>query len=177
MESRPVREVALPACGIVNLRKSLRKEVGQLAAVHCLHSAGYASGEGLFQRFQSGLGDDAGTLSQEALWARMDRFFKERGWGSLAHNPLHPGVGAVESRDWAEAEPDTETQPSCAFSTGMLSSFLTGLAGGPVAVLEVKCASRGDGICTFAFGSETVVHDLYGHLLEGASLSEALDRL
>lgn len=177
MESRPAREVALPARGIVHLRKSLRDEVGQLAAVHCLHAAGYAAGEGLFERFQAGLDGDAARLPPGALWERMDRFFRERGWGGLTHQSLHPGVGTLESSDWAEAEPGTETQPSCAFSTGMLSSFLTGLAGGPVAVLEVKCASRGDGVCTFAFGSETAIHDLYGHLLEGASFSDALQRL
>lgn len=177
MESRPVREVALPARGIVHLRRSLRDEVGQLAAVHALHAAGYAAGEALFQRFEAGLGGGAANLTRDALWDRMDRFFRDRGWGALKQNPLHPGVGALESGDWAEAEPGTETQPSCAFSTGMLSSFLTGLAGGPVAVLEVRCASRGDGVCSFAFGSEAVIHDLYGHLLEGASLSDALERL
>jgi len=177
MESRPTREVALPASGIVHLRTSLREEVGQLAAVHCLHAAGYAAGEDMHRQFQAGLDREASRLSPDKLWDRMDRFFQERGWGRLSHTSIHEGVGSLESTDWAESVPGTESQPSCAFSTGMLSSFLTHLANGPVAVLEVSCASRGDDRCTFAFGSEAVIHDLYGHLLEGAAVTEALERL
>ena len=51
------------------------------------------------------------------------------------------------------------------------------MAGGPVAVLEVTCRTRGDDACAFAFGSEGAVHELYGKLLEGADLDGALDAL
>jgi hypothetical protein len=51
------------------------------------------------------------------------------------------------------------------------------VAGGPVAVLEVECISRGDAACAFAFGSEPVVQHVYARLLEGADLQEAVSTL
>jgi hypothetical protein len=59
----------------------------------------------------------------------------------------------------------------------MLSALLSGAAGGPVAVLEVTCRTKGDDRCTFAFGSAATVHDLYGLLLEGQALEAALAAL
>jgi len=177
MEVRAPREVALPAQGFAHLRRSLRDEVGQLAAVHGLHAAGYAVGEDLYGAFVRTLDTTPSQVPEEVLWERLGRFFQQRGWGVLGHRAVHPGVGVLESADWAESDRDTEGQPSCAFSAGLLSSFLTQLAGGPVAVLEVGCATRGDDRCVFAFGSETAIHELYGHLLEGAGLDDALARL
>lgn len=174
MEARPPREVALPAQGFARLRHALRDEVGPLAAVHGLHAAGYGVGEAFFALFTRTLEADPGQVPEEELWGRLSRFFQQKGWGTLQHRAAHPGVGLLETFDWAEVERETETQPACAFTAGLLSSFLTGLAGGPVAVLEVACASRGDDGCVFAFGSETAIHELYGHLLEGAALDDAL---
>lgn len=177
MEARSTREVALPAQGLAHLRRSLRDEVGQLAAVHGLHAAGYGVGEALFSAFARTLDEPPAQIPEEALWERLSRFFQQRGWGVLRHRAVHSGVGVLESAEWAESDRDTESQPSCAFSAGLLSSFLSQLAGGPVAVLEVACATRGDDQCVFAFGSETAIHELYSHLLEGAGLDEALARL
>lgn len=177
MEVRPLREVALPSRGFTELRRSLRDEVGPLAAVHGLHAAGFGVGEDLFGAFVRSLDRPLREVPESELWDRLSRFFQQKGWGTLRHRPLHTGVGILESPDWAEAERGTESQPSCAFSTGVLSNFLTLAAGGPVAVLEVGCASRGDDVCSFAFGSETAIHELYGHLLEGVGLDDALARL
>lgn len=177
MEVRPLREVALPAKGFAELRRSLRDEVGALAAVHGLHAAGFSAGEDLFHGFARTLDTAVRGVPEDELWERVARFFKQKGWGTLRHRSLHPGIGILESADWAEAVPGAESQPSCAFTTGVLSNFLTLAAGGPVAVLEVTCSSRGDDLCGFAFGSEAAVHELYGHLLEGASLDDALARL
>ncbi|UCC25197.1 MAG: hypothetical protein JSU98_15960 [Gemmatimonadales bacterium] len=177
MEVRPLREVALPAKGFAELRRSLRDEVGALAAVHGLHAAGFGVGEDLFRAFQRTADRPVRELPEEDLWDRLARFFAQKGWGTLRQRSLHPGIGILESQDWAESVPGTESQPSCAFTTGVLSNFLTLAAGGPVAVLEVTCTSRGDDACGFAFGSEVVVHELYGHLLEGVGLDDALARL
>jgi len=177
MDARAAREVALPAKGLSRLRRSLREEMGPLAAVHGLHAAGYGAGEDMFDAFTLSLEAPPTELPEAALWERLSRFFQQKGWGTLRHHALHSGVGVLESVDWAEAERDTESQPSCAFTTGLLSSFLTLVAGGPVAVLEVGCASRGDSACRFAFGSESAIHQLYAHLLEGAELDDALARL
>jgi hypothetical protein len=51
------------------------------------------------------------------------------------------------------------------------------VAGSPVAVLEVSCRTRGDDRCSFLFGSEQAIHDVYGLLLEGDSLDDALATL
>lgn len=177
MEPRPPREVALPAQGLAHLRRALRDEVGQLAAVHGLHAAGYGVGEEFYSAFVRSLDAPPTQMSEEGLWERVSKFFQQRGWGALRHRAVHSGVGVLEGADWAESDRETESQPSCAFSAGLLSSFLTQLAGGAVAVLEVGCATRGDDQCMFAFGSEAAIHELYGHLLEGAGLDEALARL
>lgn len=181
MEVRPPREVALPARALSRLRASLGDEVGPLAAVHGLHAAGYAAGEELFDGFARSLDRPIRDLAEGELWERLERFFRQKGWGTLRHRPLHPGIGGLEAADWAEVEPDAGSapgaEPSCAFTTGMLSAFLSRVAEGAVAVLEVSCASAGDGACLFAFGSESAVHLLHAELLEGAGVEDALARL
>ena len=181
MDVRPPREVALPARALARLRHSLGDEVGRLAAVHGLHAAGYAAGEELFEAFALTLDGPIREMAEAELWERLERFFRQKGWGTLRHRALHPGVGGLEAADWAEAESGGEggpaPEPSCAFTTGLLSAFLSGVAEGAVAVLEVGCVSAGDGACLFAFGSEATVHLLHSELLEGAGVDDALTRL
>ena len=172
------KDVAIPAVGLVALRQGIRKEAGPLAAIHALHQAGYASGGVLFDAFTAEAGDDLADLTEGAFWSQLARFLSRRGWGAVSHDDAHPGVGVLRSRDWAEATSDgSETQPTCAFSAGMLSHFLSRAADGPVAVLEVACRSRGDQACSFAFGSEAAIHELYGSLLEGRDLQDAFQAL
>ncbi|MDT8342005.1 MAG: 4-vinyl reductase [Longimicrobiales bacterium] len=174
MPADATRDVALPAQALPRLRRALREEVGPVAALHGLHAAGYEAGEALCARFLAALPAPLAELPEPELWDRVARFFRQAGWGSLCHRPLHAGVGALEAENWAEATPGVEVQPACGFTTGLLSAFLSGLAGGPVAVLEVSCASRGDETCLFTFGSESTIHLLYGQLLEGASLEDGV---
>ncbi len=108
----------------------------------------------------------------------LRNYFAKRGWGSISHQSVHAAVGMLVSNDWAEAvdgEPDPDA--SCCFSTGFLSGLLSQIAGGPVAVLEVECRTRGSASCRFAFGSEGAIHELYGQLLEGGDLESALSTL
>jgi len=114
---------------------------------------------------------------RDAFWSNLSDWFRRRGWGSLTFESIHPGVGRLSSTDWAEAEGGEERQPSCAFTTGMLSSVLTAAGGGGVAVLETSCRTRGDEACHWVFGSENTIHQLYGSLLEGRSFDEALHAL
>lgn len=177
-QDRRVREMALPATALVTLRRSLRTEAGPLPTVHALHAAGYRAGESMARIFLEGLARPLDELTVPAFWERFRTFWSRRGWGSLVHDDVHPSIGLLRSDDWAEAgEERVETQPSCAFTSGMLASILGEAAEGPVAVLEVRCRARGDDECVFAFGSETRVHDLYGRLLEGDDLKGVLDAL
>ena len=180
MESsdRSTRDVAIPVAGLTALRRSLQQEAGPLPAVHALHAAGFSAGEAIWDALKRGPGRDATDLDQDGFFGRLSGALGRRGWGSLVHRTPHPGVGLLVTSDWAEALAGSgERQPSCTFSSGMLSAILSGAAGGPVAVLEVTCRTRGDDRCTFAFGSAATIHDLYGLLLEGQDLDSALASL
>lgn len=171
------REIAVPVSIFGSLRGELEKEAGTLPTVHALHNAGFRAGSAAAATL-GGNGEDPATLPQGAFWSRVSDFFSKRGWGTLRHDAAHEGVGLLFSSDWAEAsEQVVEADASCCFSTGFLSGLLTELAGGPVAVLEVGCRTRGAEACRFAFGAEEVIHDLYGRLLNGSDFDAALAEL
>jgi hypothetical protein len=143
--------------------------------VHALHHAGYAAGAAAAPALAVA---DPGSLGEDAFWTRLTEFFGKRGWGSLRHARAHRAVGLLTSFDWAEATAGQGgADASCHFSAGFLSGLLTELAGGPVAVLEVGCRSRGADECQFVFGSEGAIHELYGKLLEDDNLDAALAAL
>lgn len=168
-------EITLPAECFSTLRRELVQQVGAPVAVGALHLAGYRAGEawaGTLEEVDPSVHRDApGTT----FWSRLEDHLRRRGWGALRHDTSHPGVGLLTASDWAEAlGADADPEGGCSFSTGLLSGILSRLAGGPVAVLEVRCRTRGDEECAFAFGSEAAIHDLYGRLLEGVALADAL---
>ena len=171
------REVALPAAALGALRKTLWKEAGPLAAIHSLHTAGYEAGESMYAAFTSTLREPLENMGERRFWTALSQFLSARGWGSVVHSTPHPGVGLLTSADWAESGAGREAQPTCAFSAGLISSLLTRAAMAPVAVLEVSCRARGNDACGFAFGSEATIHDLYGSLLDGNDLQQALAEL
>lgn len=172
------REVAVPVSIFDALRRELSKEAGPLPTIHALHSAGFAAGSAAAETFRAaGNGGDEDP-AEEAFWTQFTAFFQRRGWGTLSRRTDHPAVGLLESGDWVESEStEVADDASCSFSTGFVSGLLSALAGGPVAVLEVACRARGDDTCTFAFGSESAVHELYGRLLDDADLERALSSL
>ncbi len=169
------QELVVPASAFVVLRRELTKEVGMLPAVHALHNAGYAAGRDA----AAALGGPAlRDREASAFWSAIAAYFERRGWGRPVHESPHPGVGLLVADRWAESSSDEDDpEGSCSFSTGFLSGLLSSVADGPVAVLEVSCRTRGDDACRFAFGAADVIHDLYGHLVEGAELPRALAEL
>jgi len=174
------REIVVPVSIFTALRRELVRESGPLATIHSLRAAGYASGEEAASAFPATSGEDPGALPENEFWSRITTFFHRRGWGTLSRNGATDAVGLLVSEDWvesAQAPEDGGQGTSCSFTTGFLSGLLSQLAGGPIAVLEVTCRSLGDDRCTFAFGSESAIHELYGRLLEGAELRQALASL
>jgi hypothetical protein len=173
------REVAVPISLFSLLRRELEEEAGALPTVRALHRAGYESGLLAVRPLHAEAGGDVFAASQEAFWTHLRSYFFKRGWGTLDHHPVHDAVGMLTSRDWAEATVSDEPDPdaTCCFSTGFLSGLLSQIAGGPVAVLEVECRTRGGASCDFAFGSEGAIHELYGRLVEGVDLDGALAAL
>lgn len=172
------RDVAVPGGTFAALRRKLTEEVGPLTAIHVLQSAGYEAGSTLFDSLAAEVDGEPAAMDRPSFFARLERFLAARGWGVLHHSMPHPGIGLLSSSDWAEAgEEGGETEPSCAFSSGMLSALLTRAVGTPVAIVQVGCRSRGDESCSFAFGSEAAVHELYRLLLEDRDLETALAEL
>lgn len=172
------REIAVPVSVFDALRQELEGTAGTLQTVRALHHAGYEAGLAAVHMIHQDAGGDSLSLGQSGFWNHLSDYFSKRGWGALDHRSVHPGVGMLSARDWAESSSGAVSpDASCSFSAGYLSGLLTQLAGGPIAVLEVGCRSRGHDSCDFAFGSETAIHDLYGRMLEGDDLESALAAL
>ena len=172
------RELAVPSSLFVTLNQALSEEHGPDAASRLLAAAGRLEGGRAAFLLGRGSQADAASLSQSAFWLQLAAFFGRRGWGSLALSGGNRAVGLLTSPDWTEADPERGgANPSCAFTSGFLAGLLSSVAGGDVAVREVGCRSRGDGDCTFAFGSPTAVEALAGYLSDGRTLADALSAL
>jgi predicted hydrocarbon binding protein len=183
-------ELALPVASLAALRAALAAEVGPDAAARALQRAGHAAGDAFFailagRQPESGEEGDPwkaraaalAPLPAETFWRRLGDLFAARGWGHIEHEDAHPGVGALASSDWVEAESHGHSRPDCHFTTGLLSNLLGRTAGGDVAVLEVECRSRGDLQCRFLFGGADAVQAVYDALLAGRDTGAALAAL
>jgi predicted hydrocarbon binding protein len=169
------RDLTLPASTLRHLRLAIQKEAGPLGATHALHDAGYAAGEAFYEAFRVEVGGDPAALAEGRFWKELDTFFKVRGWGRISQERVHPAFGVLRAGQWGESDPRSgEMQPGCAFSAGVFAYILGRVAGGPIAVLEVECRSRGNEGCSFLVGSEEAIHRIYGHLFDGEPLDAAL---
>ncbi len=168
------REIAVPVSAFAALRAELTKEAGALPTIHALHRAGYDAGVHAARQF--GDPEDVRRMSARRFWSAVSEYFQRRGWGSLTLDGTHGAVAVLQAGAWAEAAAqEKDPEASCFFSTGFISGLLSTLVGAPIAVLEITCLARGDDGCRFAFGSEEAIHELYGRLLDGVELQEALD--
>lgn len=172
------REIAVPGSVFESIRAEAASFAGTLQAVRALHLAGYRAGVEASAALNHEAGGNAFALTEVAFWSSLSGFFAKRGWGSFEHRSPHRAIGVLETSDWAEARPDSfDPEATCGFTTGYLCGLLTQLSGAPIAVLEISCRSRGQDTCEFAFGAESVIHDLYGSLLDGAEITTALKAL
>jgi predicted hydrocarbon binding protein len=163
------------------LHQSLQSRAPE-AAVTILQETGFASGEGVHAAFCAWLPTGAGVdtpdqLDGEQLSDTLSMFFEAHGWGHVTMTPLPGGALAVDSEDWAEAEPGTAESPMCFFSAGMLADFLGRLSGETVAVMEVECRSKGDSRCRFLSAMPETLQRVYEAMTEGRSYEEALSDL
>jgi predicted hydrocarbon binding protein len=139
-----------------------------------LQEAGYAGGEAAYRSFTAWLPgvagvDDPGELAAARLADVLGRFFSTLGWGAVSVSHLSDAVLAVDSADWAEAQPAVNLQyPSCSFTSGFLADFFTRLGDAPLAVMEVECRSRGEARCRWLVGAPESLNTLYEHLAQGA---------
>jgi predicted hydrocarbon binding protein len=140
--------------------------------VTILQEAGYAAGEGCYRAFTAV--NNPTALDADLLAETLSEFFASGGWGTVTMSPVGTGALALDSSDWAEAEPGTSQTPMCFFSTGMLADFLGRLSDETVSVMEVECRSRGDERCRFLSATPEVLEKVYNEMTQGRSYAEAL---
>ena len=104
----------------------------------------------------------------------LSDFFQSSGWGTLTVAPVGTGALAVDTTDWAEAEPGTAQMPRCFFSVGMLADFFGRLSGEPVAVMEVECRSKNDRRCRFLSASPERLQGVYEAMTQGKTYEQAI---
>ncbi len=97
-------------------------------AVTILQEAGYAAGEAIYKAFASWLPertgvDSPGNLDADLLAETLSDFFTSGGWGTVTMSPVGTGALAIDSDDWAEAEPGSAQSPMCFFTAGMWRIF------------------------------------------------------
>lgn len=148
-------------------------------AIAVLQEAGYAAGDAVYHAFTAWLPGRAGVerpedLDAELLGEVLSDFFGASGWGMIAMTPVGTSALALDSSDWAEAEPGTAETPMCFFSAGMLADFLGRLSDQPVSVMEVECRSRGDARCRFLSATPEVLETVYNEMAAGRSYEQAL---
>ncbi len=169
------RDIQLPAESILALRRALVRQVGREAADRALQEAGHSAGDALFDRLGQDP-DQIGDTPVGTFWDRLAGVFRELGWGSVEHQTPHPGVGALQARDWFEVD-QSARRPACPFTTGLLANLLGHAAGGEVAVLQVECDGASPRCVRFLFGAPAVLDRLYSGLREGRDVEAGLAAL
>lgn len=160
------------------LRGVLERDLGADAA-QILQEAGYAAGDELYDAWSGWLAERTGVADPAALDAThvgplLGEFFAGLGWGHLGVTSLGAAV-AVDSRDWAEADPAARSDaPACHVTAGVLAGLLGRLAGQHVAVMEVECRSRGDAHCRFLAGGAATLQAVYDGVNAGRDYREVL---
>lgn len=173
-------DIPLLPSSLVALSPAALHRLRDTAGAPALQEAGYAAGESVYRTFAAWLPglagvDDPGELAASRLAEVLSRFFSSIGWGGVAITQLSDAVLAVDSAEWAEAQPGVGLQyPSCAFTSGLLADFMTRLGDAPLAVMEVECRSRGEARCRWLVGAPESLTALYEHLAQGADYQTIL---
>ena len=160
----------------------LRLESEGVDPAGILTPAGAATGHALAARWTGFVRDRAGLEDAAHLDARwfgplLQEFLAADGWGDVVTSDLAGTAVLLESRNAAEADPDSATAPGCHFTAGMLAALLGDIAGESLAFLEVSCRSAGDDACAFLVSSAEVIAAASDLLAAGGSWREAVDPL
>lgn len=169
--------VALGRAGLRQLHASLLAHAPD-QAITILQEAGYAAGPDLYATFSAWLPGRAGVDRPEDIDAAafadvLSEFFTAHGWGPVAAAPIGRAL-ALDSTDWAEADPGTAQIPMCFLSAGMLADFIGRVSGETVAAMEVECRSKGDERCRFLTAHPDVLQQVYEQMTQGKGYEEAL---
>ncbi len=171
--------VSIGAAAFHALRQALHRSIGDDAAA-VLQEAGHATGNDLYDRFTSWLPahaglDDPAELDAEHLGEVLSSFLGTLGWGAFAMERLGEAGVLLTSSNWIEADPAAgSAHPSCNFSAGMLSAFLSQMADDAIAVLEVACRSQNGDRCVFLVGSQETLQTVRNGMMAGREYSNIL---
>ena len=170
--------VGLSRDALVALRNALYRDAGANAPAW-FQEVGYAAGPGLHEVFMqwcaaNGHGAPAET-AVPTFQQLAARYFGELGWGSVSVSTLHDSVVAIDSPDWAEADPHSGMQfPGCYLSAGMLADLFGRIAGAQLVPMEVECRSMGHARCRFLLGSAETIQHVYDGMTQGVAYDAAL---
>lgn len=171
--------VGLGRSGFHALRQALQASLGDQAAER-LQEAGHAAGRDAFSCFQRWLKttqglDDPGAISASALSGILSEFFQALGWGPISMNRVGAAGIAIDTAEWAEADPNAQTPyPSCHFSAGLLAGFMGALSQQTVSVMEVECRSANHARCRFLLGKPEALEAVYQAMSEGRDYTAVL---
>jgi V4R domain len=184
MSETTVREtmLSLPVDALAAVHRALADGRTPAEAAEAARRLGFETGPGFHRALEEWLAatgsGDPSSLDPAAFWERLSDFFAAKGWGRLDFERLHPGVAALSSDEWAEAETEgSASYPACHFTTGLLADLLGRASGADLAVLEVECRSKGDARCRFLVGGWDALERVYDELSGGAPYAESIQRL
>ena len=177
----PLALTSVPHTSLRALRSALVRDLGDGFAT-VLQEAGFAGGASVLDAFAAWCGRHGlaapVALPIETFHAALTRFLSEAGWGRITVTALSDAVLAIDSADWAEADPEAPMPyPSCYYTAGMLADLLGRVADAPVGCMEVTCRSSGASGCRFLVGNPEVMAHVYQRITEGVGYQDALDEL
>ena len=170
--------VATPRESLLVLRAGMYRDLGGNAAA-LLQEAGYAGGPFVYEAFERWLHENgrpaAGDLTTAQFPAALTEFLNAAGWGSLSLTHLGPAVAALDTEDWAEGDAERPLEfPGCYYSAGMLSDFMSRVAGAELAAMEVECRSSGSARCRFLVGTADVIQQVYDAISQGQPYEDVI---
>lgn len=173
ISQRAGRDLLVPVSLFPSLRQIARRLEAEEPLGAALEEAGRDVGTRMFPLLQA----DVATTGVDAFWDRLGRVLKVRGWGTVRHRRVHPGLSLLECHDTAEAEvpPGSDAPlPGCPLTTGVLSGILSEAAGRRVDLIQVSCRGEGAGLCRWVFGAPAALGRVKERLEAGESLEDAL---
>lgn len=173
------RLLRAPAELFPSLHRALGEGRSPTEAATLLRQVGYGMGESVLralkERTSEAGAEGIGSLEEDEFWDALGALFGDWEWGELRFARLHPGVAALESGDWAEADALVGAEhPGCHLSVGLLADLLGRAGQAEVAVMEVECRAAGDARCRFLLGGEGTLNAVFGGMQRGESPSEVL---
>ena len=100
-----------PPSAMAAMHRAVLQDRSPAEAAALVRQMGFETGEGFLEAFSRWLehhrqdpGADPATLAADDFWHHLSAFFGSLGWGRLHFEQMHPGVGALSSTEWAEAD-------------------------------------------------------------------------